>query len=72
MINATVITPSGAVDVDVHLMDTAAEGDRCISRANQAIQNEILEPGTYFFSVDSYTSGTSEKSGDYIFIFESF
>ncbi len=69
-VRAMVLTPSPDVDVDLHLLDTAPENDRCVSRAHQTL-TETLDPGTYWFVLDTYVSSTSgEKPGDYIFILE--
>jgi len=56
----------GDVDVDIHLLDETASEAGCLMRAHQIIQ-ATLQPGTYFFSLDTFVSGDDPKAGEYLF-----
>ena len=54
------------VDVDIHLLDETATEAGCLMRAHQIIQT-TLQPGTYFFALDTFVSGDQPKPGEYLF-----
>jgi hypothetical protein len=56
----------GDVDVDIHLLDESATEAGCLMRAHQIIQT-TLQPGTYFFALDTFVSGGQPKPGEYLF-----
>ncbi len=56
----------GAVDVDIHLLDESASETGCLQRAHQIVQT-TLQPGTYFFALDTFVSGGQPKAGEYLF-----
>ena len=58
----------GEVDIDIHLLDDTAGPEGCIQRAHRRIET-TLEPGTYYFSLDSWVDAAgSERSGEYLFV----
>jgi len=66
-IRAIVLDRAG-VDIDIHLLDDTATEAGCIARADTRIER-TLEPGTYYFSLDTYVNGQGvELSGDYTFV----
>jgi hypothetical protein len=70
-VRAMVLTPGTSVDIDVHILDTAPQADRCMAR-NDSTFTETLAPGTYWFALDTFVSSTAgEKPGEYIFVLES-
>lgn len=55
----------GATDVDIHLLGDEVTTEGCIARGhNELVRN--LAAGTYHLVVDSFTSGSSERSGRYL------
>ncbi|EDM78958.1 hypothetical protein PPSIR1_06938 [Plesiocystis pacifica SIR-1] len=65
-LRALVLDHSG-VDVDVHLLDASASEAGCILRDDRLIET-ALEPGTYYFSLDTYVNGEGvEQGGEYTF-----
>jgi hypothetical protein len=65
-IRAMVIDQTG-VDIDLHLLDTTPETDRCIAR-NDKVITATLDPGTYWFSLDTFVSSGVQQSGEYVFV----
>ena len=61
---AVVIDPVGS-DMDIHLLSDV-DGTACIERAHQGIAT-TLDAGTYYFSVDTFTSGGDELAAEYLF-----
>jgi GDSL-like Lipase/Acylhydrolase family len=65
-IRAAVLDMEG-VDIDVHLVDEAADGDGCIERGDHFVE-ETLEPGTYHFALDSWVSNGTPLAGEVLFV----
>lgn len=57
----------GDVDVDLHLLTDPHDPGTCVQRAHREIR-ATLGPGTWYFVVDSFTSGGVPKSGEYLFV----
>jgi hypothetical protein len=57
----------GAVDVDIHLLDGRPSGEGCLARDHRVV-TRTLEPGTYHFSLDTFVSAGTERSGEYILV----
>jgi hypothetical protein len=50
-------------DIDLHLLESAAEGERCTVRHDNTL-SATLAPGTYYFSADTFAS----HAGEYLFV----
>ena len=60
------VMDQGATDVDLHLLDASGTTDGCIERAHQMIER-TLDPGTYYFVLDSFVSRGEARAGPYLF-----
>ncbi len=56
----------GSADIDVHLLAGGTGGDACVERAHQWFTVDV-EPGTYYFSLDTFANSGGELSGEYLF-----
>lgn len=65
-IRAFVLDMEG-VDIDVHLIDDSATAEGCIARGHHQVQAS-LSPGTYYLSLDSWTSGGVPQAGAFEFV----
>lgn len=65
-IRAFVLSRRG-VDVDLHLLRGEPTGLACIDRDDRLISRR-LEPGTYFFSVDTFSGKGEVFAGEYSFV----
>jgi lysophospholipase L1-like esterase len=57
----------GDTDIDIHLLGATPTADACIARNHLTI-TRALQPGTYHLSLDTFTSGATERSGEYLLI----
>ncbi len=67
-VHALVIDRAG-VDIDLHLVDASQSGDGCIARADGELMLD-LDPGVYYFVLDTFVSGGVEAAGEYLFVIE--
>lgn len=66
-IRAVVLDLDG-VDIDIHLLDDSADPQGCLARSDRVIAG-TLEPGTYYFVVDTWTSAANgEFPGEYMLV----
>ena len=65
-IRARVIARAGA-DVDVHLLQGGTSGAHCLLRNDRVIVTD-LDPGTYFFNLDTFVSGGAPLPGEFLFV----
>jgi hypothetical protein len=56
----------GDTDIDLHLLDETASEEGCIMR-NHRIISATLDPGTYYFALDTFVSNDGPRGGEYIF-----
>lgn len=56
----------GEVDIDLHLLDDSAETAGCINRAHKSI-TATVDPGVYYFVLDTFVASGDEKAGEYLF-----
>lgn len=61
-----VVVDHGGADIDVHLLGGTTGAD-CIARDHRQVIAD-LEPGTYYFVLDSFASGGVAQEGEYLFI----
>lgn len=61
------LSDRGGADIDVHLLSGGSTGDDCLMRDNLDLTAD-LQPGTYYFNLDSFASGGSPLEGEYIFV----
>ena len=62
--SADIVTPEPeGVDIDVHLLSSLEPA--LIQRGHHGV-SALLQPGTYYLSLDTYVSGEGEQLGDYI------
>ena len=61
-----VVADRGDVDVDIHLLADPRDPGSCLQRAHTDFQAS-LEPGTWYFAVDSFNASGGERSGQYLF-----
>lgn len=54
------------VDIDLHLLDDSGTVDGCLARAHRLIDAD-LEPGTYYFVLDTFVSQGVPQAGEYLF-----
>lgn len=55
------------VDVDIHLVGDAQDGESCLARHNQTFIAH-LSAGVHQIVVDTFRSGGVERSGDFVFV----
>jgi hypothetical protein len=53
-------------DIDVHLLSGTSGAD-CIARDHRELVVD-LDPGTYYFVLDSFSSGGVAREGEYLFV----
>ena len=56
----------GNVDVDVHLLGATVTTSGCLVR-NDTLIGKDLSPGTYHVVVDTFVTGGTPASGEYLF-----
>jgi hypothetical protein len=59
------VVDRGSTDIDIHLLAGQADGDACVVRAHQDI-SAVLEPGTYYLSLDTFVNASGELVGEYL------
>lgn len=57
----------GEVDIDLHLLDGTASPQGCIDRAHKAL-TATVDPGVYYFVLDTFVANGDEKAGEYLFV----
>ncbi len=60
------LSDRGGADIDVHLLSGGSTGADCRMRDNLDLVAD-LQPGTYYFNLDSFASGGSPLEGEYVF-----
>lgn len=58
-----------AVDVDLHIIDDSGTPDGCLARAHRII-DILLPPGVYYVVLDTFVSGGTPLSGEFIMTLE--
>jgi hypothetical protein len=62
-LRARVFSDEGA-DIDLHWLDGPAP-ERCLARADQVLDIDVVTAGTYYLAEDSFVSAGQEKPGGY-------
>jgi len=55
------------VDIDIHLLDETASEEGCLLRDHHLVES-TLEPGIYYFALDTWFDGADELAGEYTFV----
>ncbi len=58
----------GAVDIDVHVLDSTGEASGCIARDDTQVVTPVLAAGTYFVVLDTFVKTGVAQSGEYLFV----